>query len=102
MTGDMRFVSGRDIPDDERLRDPEGRPVDDTYVVRVVEEFHRETRGRKSLSRRPGKSPLLQVRVPTELEEAIRLAAQADGLPRADWIRQVLRRAAVRRLRKAS
>ena len=62
------YTLGPDVPDDEVLRDSRGRP---------------------SLSE-SGESPLLQVRLSRELDDAVRKAAQEAGVSRSDWVRQVL------------
>ena len=97
MTTRTRYTIGADVPDDEVLRDSAGRVVDDTYVDAAVDaarEYARG-RGRPSLSQ-AGESPLLRVRLPVELDQAVRRAAEQGGTSRADWVRQVLERAARR------
>jgi hypothetical protein len=71
---------GPDVPDDEQLRDREGRLIDDAYVDAAVEDALRQVRGRgrPSLSQ-AGESPLLRVRISKELDEAVRKAADSSG-----------------------
>jgi len=82
---------GPDVPDDEQLRDREGRRIDDAYVDAAVEDAlrHVRGRGRPSLSQ-AGESPLLRVRISHELDEAVRKAADSDGTSRSEWVRRVL------------
>jgi hypothetical protein len=85
-----RYEPGADIGDDETLRDSAGRVVDNAYVDAAVDtarEFAR--RGRPSLSH-SGESPLLRVRLPAELDSAVRHAAEQAGTSRAEWVRGVL------------
>jgi len=79
----------------EVLRDSRGRVIDDEYVEGAVEgavEYVRG-RGRPSLSE-SGESPLLRVRVPRDLDIAVKRAAERSGETVADWVRRVLERAA--------
>ncbi|MEJ5867134.1 ribbon-helix-helix protein, CopG family [Pseudokineococcus sp. 5B2Z-1] len=80
-----------DVPDVEELRDDHGRVVDDAYVDAAVEDALAQVRGRgrPSLSA-AGESPLLRVRVPRELDEAVRAAAERAGASRSEWVRRVL------------
>ena len=91
------YTLGPDVPDAEVLRDSKGRAVDDAYVGEAVEEAITVARGRgrPSLSR-GGESPLLRVRLPRELDDAVTRAARRAGTSRADWIRHVLDEAARR------
>lgn len=97
MSKRTRYTLGPDIPIDEVLRDTAGRVVDDAYVSAAVEaaRTHARGRGRPSLSR-VGESPLLRVRLPAELDEAVRRAAEQAGISRAEWVRRVLVDAASR------
>lgn len=91
---------GPDIPDTEVLRDRKGRAIDESYVDRAVEDAVRKarSRGRPSLSER-GESPLLRVRLPRELDDAVRRAAERTGTSRAEWVREVLTKASRRAAR---
>ncbi len=95
MTTGTRYIVGADVPDDETLRDSAGRVVDDAYVDAAVEAArgYVRGRGRPSLSH-AGESPLLRVRLPVELDQAVRRAAEQAGTSRAEWVRQVLDNAA--------
>ncbi|MGI8614047.1 MAG: hypothetical protein ACR2KL_08940 [Nocardioidaceae bacterium] len=97
MTKQTRYTLGADIPADEVLHDSAGRVVDDAYVEAAVHAARDYTRGRgrPSLSR-SGESPLLRVRLPADLDEAVRRAAEQAGTSRADWVRQVLDQASRR------
>jgi len=84
------YALGPDIPDTEIVRDQQGRVIDDDYVEEAVDDALRQARrGRPSLSD-SGESPLLRVRVPHELDDAIRQAAEDAGTSRSEWVRQVL------------
>jgi predicted HicB family RNase H-like nuclease len=82
---------GPDVPDTEVLRDRRGRVIDGRYVEEAAADALRKVRarGRPSLSEK-GESPLLRVRVPRELDNAVRRAARSTGRSRADWVREVL------------
>jgi predicted HicB family RNase H-like nuclease len=93
------YSPGPDIPQDEILRNRQGRVVDDAYTEEAAAEAIAAVRGRgrPSLSR-SGESPLLRVRLSRELDDAVTRAAEQAGTSRADWIRHALAQAA----RKAS
>ena len=99
MTRQPAYEIGPDIPDDETLRDSQGRIVDDAYAEAAAEEAIATVRrrGRPSLSR-SGESPLLRVRLSRELDEAVTHAAEQAGTSRAEWVRQAITQA----IRKAS
>lgn len=99
MTRQPAYELGPDIPDDETLRDSQGRIVDDAYAEAAAEEAIATVRrrGRPSLSR-SGESPLLRVRLSRELDEAVTHAAEQAGTSRAEWVRQAITQA----IRKAS
>jgi len=86
-----RYSLGPDVPEAETLRDSAGRTVDDAYVDAAVEDALARVRGkgRPSLSD-SCESPLLRVRLPRELDQAIRRAAADAGESRSDWVRHVL------------
>ncbi len=89
-----KYTLGPDVPDGETLRDSAGRVVDDAYVNAAVEEAIHDVRrrGRPSLSD-AGESPLLRVRISRELDAAVRLAADAAGTSRSEWVGQALEEA---------
>lgn len=91
MADKVNYVPGPDIADDEELRDSRGRLVDDDYVTSAVEEAVSQVRGRgrPSLSE-SGESPLLRVRLSTDLNAAVSDVAARAGLSRAEWVRSVL------------
>ncbi len=93
------YSPGPDIPQDEILRDRQGRIIDDADAKAAAAEAIAAVRGRgrPSLSR-SGESPLLRVRLPRELDDDITRAAEQAGTSRADWVRHALAQAA----RKAS
>ena len=99
MTGEPAYTPGPDVPDDEVLRDRQGRIIDDAYAEAAAEEALTivRRRGRPSLSE-SGESPLLRVRLSRDLDDAITRAAEQAGTSRAEWIRRVLTQAT----RKAS
>lgn len=86
-----RYRLGPDVGEDEVLLDSQGRTVDDEYVAAAVDGAlaHVRGRGRPSLSS-SGESPLLRVRLPRELDDAVRRAAADAGSTRAEWVRQAL------------
>ena len=88
---------GPDIGPDEELRDSQGRVIDDAYVDVAVQDALARVRGRgrPSLSA-SGESPLLRVRLPRELDDAVRRAAGRSGVTRSEWVRRVLDDAARR------
>lgn len=89
-----RYKVGPDVAESEVLRDRKGRKIDDRYVDRAVEDAVRKARqrGRPSLSEQ-GESPLLRVRLPRDLDDAVRRAAERTGKSRAEWVRDVLSKA---------
>lgn len=97
MSKSVTYRLGPDVPDDEELRDSQGRVIDEGYVDAAVEEALAQVRGRG----RPSfsatcVSPLLRVRLPRELDEAVRVAAGRAGVSRSEWVRRVLDEAAHR------
>lgn len=99
MSPQPAYEIGPDIPDDESLRDSQGRIVDDAYAEAAAEEAIATVRrrGRPSLSQ-SGESPLLRVRLSRELDDAVTRAAEQAGTSRAEWVRQAITQA----IRKAS
>lgn len=93
MAKKTRYVDGSDIPDGEVVRDSKGRVINDAYAEGAVKDALRRARGRPSLSE-SGESPLLRVRLSRDLDDAVRHAAERAGKSRAEWVRQVLARAA--------
>jgi hypothetical protein len=91
MTDQARYVLGPDVADDEELRDRHGRLVDDGYADQAADDAIRRVkgRGRPSLSH-SGESPLLRVRLPEELNDAVSEAAHEAGTSRSEWVRQAL------------
>lgn len=91
MTKPTTYTLGPDVPDTEILRDSKGRVIDDDYVEAAVNDALGQARGRgrPSLSE-SGESPLLRVRLPRDLDDAIRKAAREAGRSRSDWVRQAL------------
>ena len=86
---------GPDVAGTEVLHDRRGHVVDDRYVKEATADALRKARarGRPSLSEH-GESPLLRVRLPRELDDAVRTAARRTGRSYADWVREVLDEAA--------
>lgn len=84
------YTLGPDLPESE-LRESKGRIVDDAYIDSAVEEAVATVRGRgrPSLSE-TGESPLLRVRLPRDLDDAVRRAAAAAGTSRSEWVRLAL------------
>ena len=88
---------GLDVGDDEVLHDSRGHRVADAPAEAAAEEAIAVVRGRgrPSLSS-TGESPLLRVRIPRDLDEAVRSAARRSGTSRSEWVRRVLDDAARR------
>jgi hypothetical protein len=86
-----KYQLGSDVTDDEKLYDSRGRLIDDSYVDAAVEDAIAQVRGRgrPSLSA-SGESPLLRVRLPRELDDAVRRAAERSGASTSEWVRRVL------------
>ncbi len=82
---------GKDLREDEGLRDSQGRLIDDSYVDVAVEEAPSPVRGRgrPSLSA-SGESPLLRVRLSHDLDDAVRRAAERSGASKSEWVRRAL------------
>lgn len=97
MSKNVTYRLGPDVPDDEELRDGQGRAIDEGYVDAAVAEALEQVRGRgrPSLSV-TGESPLLRVRLPRELDAAVTDAAKRAGASRSEWVRRVLDEAAHR------
>ena len=91
MNKPTKYQLGSDVADDEKLHDSQGRLIDDSYVDAAVEDAMAQVRGRgrPSLSA-SGESPLLRVRLPRELDDAVRRAAERSGASRSEWVRRVL------------
>jgi len=85
------YQMGPDVSVTEVLRDRQGRLVDNDYVRQAAEDALREARrrGRPSLPKK-GEAPLLRIRLPQELDDAIGRAAKRTGKSRAEWVRKVL------------
>ncbi len=97
MTKRTRYTLGADVAEDEVLYDSAGRVVDEAYVAAAIDDARERVRGRgrPSLSN-AGESPLLRVRLPQDLDDAVRRAAKQAGTSRAEWVRQVLTQASRR------
>jgi hypothetical protein len=97
MTAKPHRRSSSTVGRDEVLRDSRGRVIDNDYVEGAVEDAVAcaRGRGRPSLSK-SGESPLLRLRVPQDLDAAIRDAARSSGVPLSAWVRRALREAVIR------
>jgi predicted HicB family RNase H-like nuclease len=98
MTNKNKYVLGADIGEDEQFRDRSGRLIDDHYAAAAAEDAleYVGRRGRPSLSR-SGESPMLRVRLPRELDEAVSEAARDAGTSRSEWVRRTLAAATARK-----
>ncbi|MGH7922482.1 MAG: hypothetical protein ACREQM_21455 [Candidatus Dormibacteraceae bacterium] len=76
-----------------RLRDEVGRLADDAALLRALARMPEPQRPRPTQ-----RSRVLRVRMPAELDEAIKRAARLAHQPHGDWIRDALTRAATRRI----
>jgi hypothetical protein len=88
---------GPDVPDDEELRAGQGRVIDEGCVDAAAEEALEQVRGRgRPSASATGESPLLRVRVPRELHQAVSDVARRAGVSRSEWVRRILDEAAHR------
>jgi hypothetical protein len=94
MTEQTHYVLGPDVADDEELRDRQGRRIDEDYADRAAEDALQRVkgRGRPSLSH-SGESPMLRVRLPEDLNDAVSQAAHEAGTSRSEWVRHILAKA---------
>jgi len=76
-----------------RLRDGDGRLADDAGLMRALARLDPDRAVPNS-----GRSRVLRIRIPQELDQAIDEAAQVEHQPHGDWIRIQLIRAATWRL----
>lgn len=89
-------------PSADVVNDPSGRPYDDAYVHELAEEAERQgpppvRRGRPPLgSTVGGHSPRLSTRVPKDVEDAVRVAADREGVTPAQWLREAIQQRLVR------
>lgn len=91
MTKQPHYVLGPNVADDEELRDRQGHSIDEDYADRAAQDAPQRVkgRGRPSLSH-AGESPLLRVRLPEELDDAVSEAAHEAGTSRSEWVRHIL------------
>lgn len=92
MAEKTRYVEGPDVTAEDGLRDSKGRLIDDAYVEGAIEDAQEQIRrmGRPSLSSSGRRSPELHLRLPQELDDAVREAAQQAGVSHSEWIRRAL------------
>lgn len=76
--------------------DPSGRSYDDAYFDELANEAERlgppqVRRGRPTVgATSSGHSPRLSTRVPQEVNDAVRAAAEQEGTTPAQWLRQAI------------
>lgn len=84
------------------VRDPSGRSYDDAYLDELAEEAERLgppklRRGRPPLGATSGgHSPRLSTRVPQDVDDAVRAAAEREGVTPAQWLREAIEQRLVR------
>lgn len=84
------------------VRDPSGRSYDDVYLDELAHEAEslgppQVRRGRPPLGARSGgHSPRLSTRVPQDVDDAVRAAAQREGVTPAQWLREAIEQRLVR------
>ncbi len=83
-------------PSVDVVRDPSGRSYDDAYLDELADEAERlgppqVRRGRPPLGATSGgHSPRLSTRVPQDVNDAVRAAAEREGATPAQWLRQAI------------
>ena len=95
MANRTTYQLGPDVAEGEALSDSRGRLIDNVYAEEAAADALQRARGRgrPSLSQ-DGVSPMLRVRLPVDLDRAVRHAAERVGKSRAEWVRDVLDEAA--------
>jgi hypothetical protein len=101
--GVTSVAEGSDFnPSVDVLRDPSGRSYDDAYLDELADEAERlgppqVRRGRPPLGATSGgHSPRLSTRVPRDVDEAVRAAAEREGVTPAQWLREAIEQRLVR------
>lgn len=74
---------------EDRLRDSQGRLIDEDYVRHAVEDVHRVL-GRPSLSGTRSPSPQVVVRMTPQLRDAAKELAEREGITLSELTRQAL------------
>ncbi len=83
-------------PSVDVVRNPSGRSYDDAYLDELADEAERlgppqVRRGRPPLGATSGgHSPRLSTRVPQDISDAVRAAAEREGATPAQWLRQAI------------
>lgn len=89
-------------PSADVVRDPSGRLYDEAYLDELANEAERlgpppVRRGRPPLgSSSGGQSPRLSTRVPQDVDDAVRAAAEREGVTPAQWLREAIQQRLVR------
>ncbi|WP_432499013.1 hypothetical protein [Kineococcus gypseus] len=89
-------------PSTDVVHDPSGRPYDDAYLNELADEAERQgppqvRRGRPALGSTSGRhSPRLSTRVPQDVDDAVRAAAEREGVTPAQWLREAIQQRLVR------
>lgn len=89
-------------PSVEVVRDPSGRSYDDASLDELADEAERLgpqklRRGRPPLGAASGgQSPRLSTRVPQDVDDAVRAAAEREGVTPAQWLREAIEQRLVR------
>ncbi len=89
-------------PSVDVVGDPSGRSYDDAYLDELADEAERLgppklRRGRPPLGAMAGgHSPRLSTRVPQDVDDAVRAAAEREGMTPAQWLRGAIEQRLVR------
>lgn len=89
-------------PSVDVVRDPSGRIYDDASLSELADEAERLgppqiRRGRPPLgSAAGGQSPRLSTRVPQDVDDAVRAAAEREDVTPAQWLREAIEQRLVR------
>lgn len=90
-------------PSVDVVGDPSGRSYDDAYLDELADEAERLGPPKLRRGRPPvgaatvrGHSPRLSTRVPKDIDEAVRAAAESKGVTPAQWLREAIEQRLVR------
>lgn len=80
---------GSYVGPEDKLRDSQGRLIDEAYVQRALEDTWRQL-GRPSLSGARSPSPQVVVRMTPQLRDAAKALAEREGITLSELTRQAL------------
>lgn len=84
-----RVRAGSFVGPEDKLRDSQGRLIDEAYVQRALEDTWRQL-GRPSLSGERAPSPQVVVRMSPQLRDAAKQLAEREGITLSELTRQAL------------